>query len=389
MMSLLSQSAMAADGGSTGENKYNKMRWQQQQEQDHPPQHTSEWLQQEQPPLNKRPQEQQQQQDQPPQHTTSEWLQQEQLLPQPQQESEEQQPPPIIWLGEDEDLYVSFNYSFSVYKLYLHHHRHQQELKRLKRHGGGQWWHGHRQSEWNLLKHLQVNEGWQHGQVAWRQEGPWRQEGQWCQEGQWGQRWQDGNGIAARGYTSEQRVDLTRPTASLETIGHHQLDVRFDPFQDLTYAVQVSAEAQQLSAEYFGLTQTRRASKPRQVAKKREREQECTWLTTRWLQQRKKEIKEHLGIDFPDEYVRKCASMTMKELVDMYTTCKEEAKQIMEQEDNKEDKERRHREAMKKIQEQEEKDMARIAAKKRAAAEAQECQEFRGVTSSDSLSKWQ
>ena len=79
-----------------------------------------------------------------------------------------------------------------------------------------------------------------------------------------------------------------------------------------------------------------------------------------------------MGLDLPDEYVRKSVNFDMKELVDMYASAKEEAKMIMEQEDNKEDKGRRLREAMKKIKEQEEKELARIAAKKKAAAEAQQ-----------------
>ena len=97
------------------------------------------------------------------------------------------------------------------------------------------------------------------------------------------------------------------------------------------------------------------------------------------MQQRKKEIEEHLGIDMPDEYVRKSASMDMKELADLHASCKEEAKKIMEQE-AKEDKDRDKewlREAVKKVKEQEKEELALIAAKKKAAAEAQQATDMR------------
>ena len=68
--------------------------------------------------------------------------------------------------------------------------------------------------------------------------------------------------------------------------------------------------------------------------------------------------------------------MDMKELADLHASSKEEAKKIMEQEAKDRDKEWL-REAVKKVKEQEKKELALIAAKKGTAAEAQQATDMR------------
>ena len=88
----------------------------------------------------------------------------------------------------------------------------------------------------------------------------------------------------------------------------------------------------------------------------------------------KKRDQTTVGFDMCDEDVRKSIGMDIKELADLYATCKEEASRIIDQEEKK-DKDRDKqwlREARKKVNEQEEKELSRIAAKKKAAAEAQQ-----------------